>query len=306
MKRFMTMIAALALAICLTACGRQSNPMGTVVVGEVDTAPSARANAVSYSDGTVVTRFILGEDDQWHWAEDSSLALRDGAVQEVLDGVAVLSELKPLANIDELSAYGLESPVRYLVVSYSDGTKTVFYLSYQETSGLWYMRTADTEKVYIAPAEVCELTERGVYDMMKLPVLPELTEDTIKSITLTTGEERTVLTYKDGSWLCGYNPVGEKPTIVDTVMSLQIAKCVDYAPSEGAAEVCGLTEPQATVQVTYVNTVGVETEETITIGDYRESMDGYYARVEGDRAIYLLAAESVEPILKQEKVLLYV
>ena len=298
MKRFMTMIAALALAICLTACGRQSNPMGTVVVGEVDTAPSARANAVSYSDGTVVTRFILGEDDQWHWAEDSSLALRDGAVQEVLDGVAVLSELKPLANIDELSAYGLESPVRYLVVSYSDGTKTVFYLSYQETSGLWYMRTADTEKVYIAPAEVCELTERGVYDMMTLPVLPELTDDNMKSVTVIKGEESMTLRYKDGAWLRSYAPAGEKLAVVDAVKALEIAKCVDYAPADGAAEVCGLTQPQATVRVEYVNTVGVETEETITIGDYRESMDGYYAQISTDKAIYLLTAQSVEPILK--------
>lgn len=302
MKRFLSLTVILTLLLTLSACGRQSNPMGNVVVGEVAAPVGAKVNAVSYSNGTVLTRFVLDENGIWRWAENASLPLLDNAVQELLDGVKVFEELKPLANIDELSAYGLESPTRYLAVSYSDGTKTVFYLSYQEKSSLWYMRTADTEKVYIAPAEVCELTAKGVYDLMKLPTLPTLTEDNIKSITLTRGEERTVLTYRDGSWLGGYDGT---PPVADAVMSLQIAGCVDYAPAEGAAAVCGLTEPQAIIQVKYMNTVDVETEETVIIGDYRESLDGYYAQVEGDSAIYLLAAESVRPMLKQEKVLLY-
>lgn len=298
MKRFLTLIMALIVVASVTACGRQSNPMGTVVVGEVEANTSAKATAVSYSDGTVVTRFILDENGTWRWAENASLPLQEGAVQEVLDGVAILSQLKPLANIDEISAYGLESPTRYVAVSYSDDTKVVFYLNYQDKGGLWYMRTADAEKVYIAPAEVCELTTRGVYDMMQLPALPELTEDNIKNITVRQGEESVVLTYKDNTWFHGYNPAGAKQVMIDAVMGLQIAKCIDYAPAEGAAAVCGLTEPVATVVVKYVNTVGVETEETITIGDYRESMDGYYAQINGDSAIYLLAAEAVEPILK--------
>ena len=298
MKRFLTLIITLIMMMSVTACGRQSNPMGTVVVGEVEAASSAKATAVSYSDGTVVTRFILDENGTWRWAEDTSLPLQEGAVQEVLDGVAILSQLKPLANIDEISAYGLESPTRYVAVSYSDDTKAVFYLNYQDKGELWYMRTADTTKVYIAPTEVCQLTTRGVYDMMQLPSLPELTEDNIKNITVKQGEESVVLTYKDGVWFHGYNPAGTKQAVIDAVMGLEIAKCIDYAPAEGAAAVCGLTEPAATVAVKYVNTVGVETEETITIGDYRESMDGYYAQINGDSAIYLLAAEAVEPILK--------
>ena len=298
MKRFLTLITAVTMLISLAACGQQSNPMGTVVVGEVEAPVNAEATAVSYSDGTVVTRFVLDENGVWHWAEDASLPLLDGTVQELLDGVAVLSELKPLANIDELASYGLESPSRYLVVSYSDGTKAVFYLSCQEQSGLWYMRTADVEKVYIAPAEVCELTARGVYDMMRLPTLPELTGENTKRIIVRKSEESMVLNCKDGIWSFGYNPIGAKQAVVEAVLGLQITKCVDYSPAEGAAAVCGLTEPQVTVQVEYLNTVGVETEETIAIGNYRESMNGYYAQLEGDDAIYLLAAEAVEPILK--------
>lgn len=298
MKRFLTLIAALVLTASAVACGQQSNPMGTVVMGEAETTASTKATAVSYSDGTVVTRFILDENGAWRWAENTSLPLQEDAVQEILDGVAVLSELKPLANIDELSAYGLESPTRYVAVSYSNDTRTVFYLNYQSKGDLWYMRTADVERVYIAPAEVCELITRGAYDMMCLPTLPELTGENTKRITVRQEDKSVVLNCKDGTWYYGYNPIGAKQAVVDAVLGLQLTKCVDFAPAEGAAAVCGLTEPKAAVVVKYVNTVGVETEETILIGNYRESLDGYYAQINEDSAIYLLAAEVVEPILK--------
>ena len=77
---------------------------------------------------------------------------------------------------------------------------------------------------------------------------------------------------------------------------LSFDKCFDYDPSPDAAPLCGLDAPTAVITLAFVNTVGTEATVTLTLGTLRE--DGtYYATLNDDTTVYLLAQEKVASLL---------
>lgn len=299
MKRLFTSILCLLTVLSLVGCGRKSDPTGEVIVSEeVQAAPEAELNAITYCDGTVTARFIMDETGAWSWVDSPEFPLSEEKMEELKGFPAQVRALSPLVPQEELAAYGLETPTRYLAVSYSDNSREIFYFGKQSEAGSWYVRTEDMAKIYIAPEEMGAMLSRSVYDMMSLPALPVLTEENLRSVTFKRGEDGIVLTWKDGQWKKGtYEATAAMIAAAEDVMELSLAKCMDYTPAEGAWEVCGLTEPQMTVLVSYVNTVGVDSEETILIGNFRESENGYYAALNEDSTIYLLSAPVLAQIL---------
>ena len=75
-----------------------------------------------------------------------------------------------------------------------------------------------------------------------------------------------------------------------------VDKCFNYDPSPDAAPLCGLDAPTAVIELSYVNTVGTEATVVLTLGTLRE--DGtYYATLNDDTTVYLLAQEKAAPLL---------
>lgn len=299
MKRLFVMMLCLMLVLCLVGCGRKSDPTGEVKVAEEDTVEEqAELNAITYCDGSVTARFVLDETGSWSWVDNTEFPLSEEKMEELNEYLSRLKALSPVVPQEELSVYGLETPTRYLAVSYSNNNREIFYFGKQNEAGSWYVRTEDPEKMYIAPEDMGAMLSRSVYDMMRLPELPVLTEENLRSVTFKHGEEGIVLTWKDGQWKKGsYEATADMIEAAEAVKDLRLAKCVDYTPAEGAWEVCGLTEPQVTVIVNYVNTVGVDSKETFLVGAFRESERGYYVAVNEDSTIYLMPAEVLEKIL---------
>ena len=79
--------------------------------------------------------------------------------------------------------------------------------------------------------------------------------------------------------------------LTEALGQLTPLRCIDYRPSTGVAELCGLTEPAVTLTVTYRAIAG-ETELTLRVGAQRDG--GYYATVNDDDTIYLLPAAPAE------------
>jgi hypothetical protein len=82
-------------------------------------------------------------------------------------------------------------------------------------------------------------------------------------------------------------------TLTEALGQLTLLRCIDYRPSTGVAELCGLTEPAVTLTVTYRAIAG-ETELTLRVGAQRDG--GYYATVNDDDTIYLLPAAPAEAL----------
>ena len=135
----------------------------------------------------------------------------------------------------------------------------------------------------------------GIYDMARLPQLPQLTADNVSALTVTAADGKSLsLTASEGVWLrSGQDVTQWSGKLTEALGQLTLLRCIDYRPSTGVAELCGLTEPAVVLSATYRSAAG-ETELTLRVGAQRDG--GYYAVVNDDDTIYLLPAAPAEAL----------
>ncbi len=91
----------------------------------------------------------------------------------------------------------------------------------------------------------------GIYDMARLPQLPQLTADNVSALTVTAADGKSLsLTASEGVWLrSGQDVTQWSGKLTEALGQLTLLRCIDYRPST-VAELCGLTEPAVTLTVT--------------------------------------------------------
>ena len=75
-----------------------------------------------------------------------------------------------------------------------------------------------------------------------------------------------------------------------------MAKCVDYFPSEEAAEICGFQSADAILKAEYA-AGGMDQTFVLTVGARMPDESGRYVRLEEDGAIYALATDGVDALM---------
>ena len=164
--------------------------------------------------------------------------------------------------------------------------------------------------VYIISDALYRYMSETIYDMCDLPELPVLTEDTIQSITVE-GTASTLLrplgteTDEDTgtetvTWAAGGEDVTELESTGDLLSDLEgisLTKCVDYKPTNEAAELCGFSAPRAVVTVLYLTETGTESSLTLTFGSDNLDGTGCYVRINDDPTIYQVDSGDADAVL---------
>ena len=100
-------------------------------------------------------------------------------------------------------------------------------------------------------------------------------------------------------WFEGSDNVTASALLQDLLYDLRtmsMAKCVDYFPSEDAAEICGFQSADAILKVEYAAN-GAEQTFTLTVGARMPDESGRYVRLEEDGAIYALSTDSIDAVM---------
>ena len=295
MKRWMLAAALLTALALLCGCGKkEAQPEQADVTA--NTVPVEGVTALELSDGEVTLRFAR-TDDTWHWVDDETFPLDQNAMAELLVLPSSLAAAEPVQNQGELSGYGLENPEKYVTAT-ADGAVSTIYVGSQAADGRWYVLTQDGVVRLAAAADGAALS-RSIYDMAVLPELPAITGENLVSLTLTGAEGKQVTFSVDesGARKSGARDVTEKTaSLVDELGKLAVTACVDYDPAEGAAEVCGLDEPEAILAVNYVNAHGGDGALTLTIGGSTGD-GGRYVTLDGDTTIYRMEEAALAQVL---------
>lgn len=312
MKRYQILALLAALVLLVSACGGadsteggngQTDPGQGQQQGDSSVQQTKEAGSILCRTEKATLRLIKKEDGKWLWREDESFPLDQACVQQLLDQVAGLTQLVPLEQPDELKEYDLDEPDLYLTVTQPDGSSVTYYLGNDVESGGNYMyQDGVPEKIYVVPAVWKQLISRSIYDMAVLPQLPQIDAAQVKSMEVT-GAEGTVpnvLSAKVEEGTVAWKVTGavelEKTVhLAETLQTLAVDRCVDYAPSSGAAAVCGLDQPRSVVTVTYTNSVGTESVLTLRLGD--ACSGGYYVLVNEDTTIYRLPQTTADMLL---------
>ena len=256
--------------------------------------------------------FSMDQNGRWIWADTPDFPLNDETVLAILE---LLESPKPQQTLPAEGgpeAYGLSSPAASVTATRTDGTEMTVLLGKATTDGKsrYAMFNGDEATVYILDGGLYDLLHTPVYQMMQLPQLPELTEEALLSVTVLgpLKDDGTALTVEltaqpqeDGSvrWSDGSADVTDSKltaALVDDVLHLALTRCIDYAPSEGAVEICGLNDPAAVLTVRYASG-DAEQELQLAVGGRLTDGSGRYLRISGDDTIYFLPTELLDPLM---------
>ncbi len=279
------------------------------------TDPSA-ITALTYENGSTTLSFSLNKAGAWIWDVDPDFPLDDTTITAILEQ---LSSWKPQQTITDsavLADCGMSDPTASLTAATAQGTMTMLLGKATTDGNSYYMQLNNDESTaYIIADTLYQLLCTPIYDMCALPELPELPEDSIQSVTIrgaAPSEDArgitTVLTAQRPEGETGsttWRSAGANVTDDETVRALlsdlehlAFEKCIDYRPSDEAAEICGFVTPAAELEVDYTTDTGAEQTLLLTMGNALPDGSGRYTRLGADTTIYLLPTAALDPLMR--------
>lgn len=321
-KRIVTVLCAMiailfaALLIVLSIRYRQNRQNNTEadvdvpVVGE-DVEDGAFIHLKFRTDAATLT-FAMDQNGTWIWADDPEFPLNDETVLTILELLETSKPQQTLPAEDGPEAYGLSSPSASVTATRTDGTEMTVLLGKATTDGKsrYAMLNGDEATVYILDGGLYDLLHTPIYQMMQLPQLPKLTGEALQSVMVQgpLQDDGTSLTVdltarqqEDGSvlWSDGTADVTDSKLVtalIDDVLHLTLTRCIDYAPSDGAVEICGLSNPAAVLTIRYTSGE-TQQELQLSVGGRLTDGSGRYLRISGDDSIYFLPTELLDPLM---------
>lgn len=310
--------------------GKDAAPAGLSAAGAA--ADPGAYHSLRYYNGSATLSFALDEKGAWIWADGPDFPLRDDTVRAILSTLSSLKFQQVLPAEGGKEEYGLDNPSATLTAAAGEEEQTLLFGKTTTDGDSYYMMmNGDETTVYIVADTLVNLMRTPIYDMCVLPELPDLSELNLRAVTIQGaapaaaspedgGEdgdagsepaaepERPTVTLnaRRGSgedqpalWFEGSDNVTAAPLMQDLLYDLKhlaMARCVDYFPSEEAAEICGFASADAILKVEYT-AGGTEQTFTMAVGARMPDESGRYVRLEEDGAIYALATDSVDAVM---------
>ena len=303
-------LAILSAALLIVLGIRYRQPRDAVQDPAAQAAGSTYASLSVYS-GSATLSFSIQEDGTWVWDDDTEFPLDDSTIESMMELLSDLTPQQVLSDPESLESYELDAPSASIsAVKVDQSTVSVtFGKATTDGTSRYAMMNDDASTIYIFADTLYQALQTPIYDMMTLPELPELPESSISSISIQgPGEDAQPLLLggqhtDDGAttWLSGGEDVTDNASVqalLEDLGQMQIARCVDYRPSDEAASICGFDAPDALVQVTYTPEDGSESVWTLTVGTTEPGGTGRYARIGADTTIYLLETALLNPLMR--------
>lgn len=277
----------------------------TVSQGGEETVVS-RFEQLVYGVGDTQLQFVLGDEDQWIWLDDTSFPLDDALIAHLVEALETLSYQRAVPFSDTVlpADYGLENPWATLTATRTDETTLTLDIGAQGTDGGYYMiKDGDTERALVYQADWVETLFEPIYNMMELPQLPELTADSIQEVIVAQGEGALAL-YIDqddngvaGWYVSGSDTQADLPDLMDTLSGVSLVKCFSFDPSAGAVTICGFDEPEVNISILYGEAKDESQVLSLHIGTLSNDPAYRYVRVNEDTTIYLMEETWVNAVL---------
>lgn len=309
-------LAILSAALLIVLGIRYRQPRDAVQDPAAQAVQAAQAAGSTYASlsvysGSATLSFSIQEDGTWVWDDDTEFPLDDSTIESMMELLSDLTPQQVLSDPESLESYELDAPSASIsAVKVDQSTVSVtFGKATTDGTSRYAMMNDDASTIYIFADTLYQALQTPIYDMMTLPELPELPESSISSISIQgPGEDAQPLLLAaqhtdDGAttWLSGGEDVTDNASVqalLEDLGQMQIARCVDYRPSDEAASICGFDAPDALVQVTYTPEDGSESVWTLTVGTTEPGGTGRYARIGADTTIYLLETALLDPLMR--------
>lgn len=263
------------------------------------TAESVTRFSWTYGDETLT--FDRAETG-WSYEGDSRFPADADALEGLLSEVLALTAARTIDTPEDLGDYGLEEPALEITFT-ADATTTLLIGSETALGGQRYLCLGG-EAVHLVDSSITDTFALGLYDVLELESVPEMT--TLRSFTIQSPGrelhlerlENSGLAYSDQYvWFLqeeeGYLPLdnGLMEAFTPVVTGLSLDDCVDYYANEDELSLYGLDTAAAEVTILYTTTVdGQEASSIFQLEVGAATDEGCYVRLAGSDMVYLVDA----------------
>lgn len=266
------------------------------------------AAGLAFTDANGEALSFTKDGDSWSYDGDSAFPLSQSTLSALADAVNGLTAGESFLPEEELSSYGLESPIT-LTVTDSDGTARVLSIGGATADGSYYYATLDGEEtVYTIGVSLATRLDTTLYELAETPSIAALTSDNLISVTLTGASGTTAIaveaetvtaeTVEDGDsssatepettteyhWLVnGADVTGEAfmEELISDLKQISLDTLAAFQPDSQTRSSLGLDQPVAELTAQYTGSDGESATVTLTIGS-ASGADGYYCILNGD------------------------
>lgn len=235
----------------------------SLVISSVD---SDQITAISYEKDGKSLSFIK-EDGTWYDAEDKSFPVDQDSLTTMTNALGAVSATRKLEDPEDLSEYGLDSPVLTVRYTSSDNKEAEFSVgdTNDAASGA-YLKISGDDAVYLVASDFADSFNSDIYQLADMESFPTITSDSITDINVESGSHtleikndsdggRTVLENGKEQENCADSSVTQ---FVNTVTGITFKSHVEYNCKDLSKY--GLDKPTADVAVDYTTTETVSSE----------------------------------------------
>lgn len=335
MKRGRTLLILCAVLV-LCVGGYLIAASVTVTPGEdAQEAETYEVFALNEEDVFSIKWQYAGEDirlekagDSWQYAGDASFPLVQSYPQAMLREAAAVTSSQKIEEPEDLSEYGLDTPILAIALTTAQGETTSYEIGNQNalTEEYYLLLNGDVSTIWTISSALVDAFSYGLYDMIQVEMLPEIGD--VQAVTVERADGTLQLAYiEDNDGLTYTNAYHWFLTEGDSYQALATSKvmelyeaftqaewlsCVTYNATDEELAGYRLDDPVVTASVVYLpaaeHSHAEEADEsddetpqeaqtfTLLLGDY--ASDTYcYARLPGSAMVYLVDASIIDSLL---------
>lgn len=242
--------------------------------------------------------------NEWKLITPTGVALEWNGVSEFIRTINQ-TEIEDFVadNVTDLTSFGLDAPLLTARLSFENQADLVIALSPTTDLNYTYLKRSDENRVVKIKSELFNRIEKGVLPFRKKSIL-DISRAAVTRCVIEKGGVKVICEQeKPDVW----NIIGEQTqkledtagltAILDKVGRLVVKEFIAENPSDLTSY--GLDKPTDRVEISYIQDNQPATK-TLLIG--KKTKDGdYYGMIEGEGLVFLLSAETVEPLQKDIK-----
>ena len=297
----------------------------------ISSVDSGQITAISYEkDGKSLS--FRKEDGTWYNAEDKSFPVDQDSLTTMTNALGAVSATRKLDSPEDLSEYGLDSPVLTVRYTASDDKEAEFTVGdTNDAAGGSYLKISGDDAVYLVASDFADTFSSDIYQLADMESFPTITSDSITDINVKSGSHtleikndsdggRIVLENGEEKENCASSSVTQ---FINTVTGITFKSHVEYNCKDLSKY--GLDKPTADISVDYTTAETVtetsaesvqetaDTEETesetetvevakqliLHIGSQNEDGD-YYAALDGSKEVHVVSGDTIKELVEKK------
>lgn len=280
-----TVKMVLALASLTILCGTYVGVSAYVSKQEEAESSKEEEKQVSVTEASAdeieTVKFLIDKqeitfrkkDDLWVKSDDEAFPVSQDTLNNAAGMLGDLKAERVLKDVDDLSEYGLDSPVNTIVFKTKDGEETTIKVGAEnESVSQYYVKKNEDDKtVYLVANASLIPFMNSLYDYAEAGTFPEISSENIKAIQVEGETSYSLSADENGVWYVSDGENREKAdsakatSTASSFSTLEYASFVNYNASEEEMESYGLNKPYANIILDYEEKVSKKETDNLQV-----------------------------------------